>query len=246
MTCAGGLPVQRSVFTIDTYIVDMTILLSYRVMNARQYEPMHHLITEAQSLCRALTRAQVRVNAPLLAHQRAPLAALEQTGPQTVPQIARRYGTSRQNIQILANRFAKAGLVAFIQNPEHRTSFRIQLTDQGRHLLNESQNFERQLLAGILPALKDTAVTAAAELLRRVREQVEAAEVRRRITDASIQDSASSPRLRSKPPQGRSQVLRKPPRNPEDELSAKVGPLRETRPRNIVPSEMTELPVNLL
>src|SRR6184192_1276169 len=50
------------------------------------------------------------------------LRALSEQGTQTVPQIARLRGTSRQNIQILVNRLASQGLVEFSSNPAHKRS----------------------------------------------------------------------------------------------------------------------------
>lgn len=50
-------------------------------------------------------------------------------GSLTVPQIGRRLGVTRQNIQRLANELAADGIVVFADNPDHRTSPLVQLTD---------------------------------------------------------------------------------------------------------------------
>ena len=53
-------------------------------------------------------------------------------GPQTVPQLARARPVSRQRIQQIANEAAVEGLIEFINNPAHKKSKLMQLTDLGR------------------------------------------------------------------------------------------------------------------
>jgi DNA-binding MarR family transcriptional regulator len=52
-------------------------------------------------------------------------------GPLTVPQIAKMRPTSRQRMQRLANELAAEGLVEFIDNPKHRRSKLVRLTQKG-------------------------------------------------------------------------------------------------------------------
>lgn len=54
----------------------------------------------------------------------------------TVPQIARRLGVSRQNVQRVANDLAAAGMAAFRQNPDHKSSPLLELTPAGRRALD--------------------------------------------------------------------------------------------------------------
>lgn len=49
----------------------------------------------------------------------------------TVPQIARRMGLTRQGVQRIANQLARDGLVEFVENPDHRGSPILRLTDAG-------------------------------------------------------------------------------------------------------------------
>ena len=58
------------------------------------------------------------------------------TGPLTVPQIARRLGVSRQNVQRVANDLAAAGMATFGQNPDHKSSPLLDLTPAGRSALD--------------------------------------------------------------------------------------------------------------
>jgi len=49
----------------------------------------------------------------------------------TVPQIARRLGVSRQNVQRIAETLVREGFARFTANPDHRTSLYLVATEQG-------------------------------------------------------------------------------------------------------------------
>ena len=49
----------------------------------------------------------------------------------TVPQIARRMGLTRQAVQRIANQLVDDGLATFVENPDHRGSPILRLTDEG-------------------------------------------------------------------------------------------------------------------
>lgn len=55
--------------------------------------------------------------------------------PQSVPQIARRLGVTRQAVQRLANLLVRERLATFAQNPDHRASPHLVLTERGRAAL---------------------------------------------------------------------------------------------------------------
>ena len=65
------------------------------------------------------------------------LNSLATQGPQTVPTLARARPVSRQHIQQIANEAAAQGLVAFVDNPRHRRSKLVALTDEGRAVYAE-------------------------------------------------------------------------------------------------------------
>src|SRR3979411_1518378 len=50
-------------------------------------------------------------------------------GPLTVPQIARRMGLTRQAVQASVNRLLTEGLIEAVENPDHRRSPLIRITD---------------------------------------------------------------------------------------------------------------------
>ena len=51
--------------------------------------------------------------------------------PFTVAQASRRLGLARQGVQRIANELTEAGLTQFQENPDHKTSPMLSLTDQG-------------------------------------------------------------------------------------------------------------------
>ena len=57
--------------------------------------------------------------------------------PRTVPQIARRLGVSRQNVQRIADALVGEGAAAFAPNPDHRGSPYLLLSPRGRAALAE-------------------------------------------------------------------------------------------------------------
>jgi DNA-binding MarR family transcriptional regulator len=56
--------------------------------------------------------------------------------PLTVSQAARRIGNTRQSVQRQANEMIKDGLVHYTDNPDHRRSPRVCLTQKGIEILN--------------------------------------------------------------------------------------------------------------
>lgn len=57
--------------------------------------------------------------------------------PKTVPQIARRLGVTRQNVQRIADRLVQERFATFEDNPDHRGSPHLLLTPSGRAVLEQ-------------------------------------------------------------------------------------------------------------
>src|SRR5258708_7718461 len=99
---------------------------------------LNQLLLEVNALAHQLRRTDFRLQQEgqgLLAPGRAVPQVLSDEGPQTVPAIAAKQNASRQNVQIIANRFAEQGLVEFKTNPAHKKSDLLQITDKGRQVL---------------------------------------------------------------------------------------------------------------
>jgi DNA-binding MarR family transcriptional regulator len=98
------------------------------------------------------------------AARRGVLLSLHAGGPQTVPQIANSRPVSRQHVQVVVNGLLEDHLVERVQNPAHRRSHLIRLTDAGRASV-------RQLLA------REAAVFAELDLQASASDLAHAAEV---------------------------------------------------------------------
>jgi DNA-binding MarR family transcriptional regulator len=104
------------------------------------------------------------------------LQNLARFGRQTVPQIARGRSSSRQNIQVLVNRLESGGWVELGENPAHKRSDLIQLTERGEDLLAAANEREAAFLAGLLTHTKEAEVLSAGKLLSRLRALLEGRE----------------------------------------------------------------------
>jgi len=67
--------------------------------------------------------------------------------PQTVASIARNLGLSRQSVQQTVNRLEKQEIVEFTENPSHRTSQLVSLTDRGREVMEILRDRQTRLTA---------------------------------------------------------------------------------------------------
>ena len=105
---------------------------------------------------------------PLLLAARAVLQLLRESGPQTVPALARSRNTTRQNIQIIVDRLNRLGCVNVTANPKHKRSSLVELTDQGRAVLATSEGHEGRTLEALAARLSPDEAVRAIEILHRV------------------------------------------------------------------------------
>lgn len=82
----------------------------------------------------------------LTAADRAVLEFLYPDRQLTVPGIARRYQVSRQHIQATANHLLDIGLIRRQENPRHKRSVLLRLSELGREAFAEIRRNEAQLL----------------------------------------------------------------------------------------------------
>lgn len=89
-------------------------------------------------------------------------------GDWTVPMIGDRLGTSRQAVQRIANELDDDGLAHFVDNPRHRRSQFLRITDDGHRVLEAIGARARANNAALLnegPAIDVLAVRAALQNL---------------------------------------------------------------------------------
>ncbi len=80
------------------------------------------------------------------ASMRAVMESLAEDGGQTVPQIARVKGVSRQHIQVNVDELVDSALVVLRDNPGHRRSLFVTLTKKGQTVFKEMRHREMKLL----------------------------------------------------------------------------------------------------
>jgi hypothetical protein len=143
--------------------------------------------------------------------------------PMTVPQLARRRGTSRQSMQVLVDRLVRNGWVEFVANPDHQRS-------------QSSSQDEAAWLAGLLPRWSERSLRASIGQLRRIRALLLGGNGRAWTADAS---GGSAPVKPSTPERSRTTQA---PRQPTGGVSPSwSGP--EPGDESV---GMTSLPVTLL
>ena|SRR5947209_10133751 len=190
------------------------------------------LLAEVIALGIGLRRVSARRQnqGALAAGERSVLDILERFGPQTVPQMARLRCTSRQNIQILANRLLANGLVRLTSNPAHKRSVLVTLTNRGREMVAKSAQQESEYLRSLAAGVPNSKISMATEVLGEIR--------------ALLAGTAGS--TRKLETRIRRRVVRRGPKGSEKQF------VTTTAETNIVSSpsepdfEPGELPVNLL
>ncbi len=101
------------------------------------------------------------------------LVTLSRTGPLTVAQIARGRREPRQRVQPLVNALVREGALAYVANPAHKRSPLVKLTPRGEKTVRHIVELESTLRARLKIDVPGQAMTAAADVLRRVRALLE-------------------------------------------------------------------------
>ena len=128
---------------------------------------LHHLVWMSRPLMQA---AEVCVEAGLegtglTVRMRAVLEILHRHGAQTVPDIANKLEINRQYVQVMCNEVLAAGFVEQRENPRHKRSTLLTLTDTGRDLIKEIISREMMLLDEIGSALQADDISKALEVV---------------------------------------------------------------------------------
>jgi DNA-binding MarR family transcriptional regulator len=100
------------------------------------------------------------------------LQLLLHEGPQTVPRIGRARSTSRQNTQVLVNRMVAEKWVELTENPAHKRSALVRLTEKGRQLAESAVEREVGLHRLVIPQVTADDLEKTTALLARLREVI--------------------------------------------------------------------------
>lgn len=101
----------------------------------------------------------------ITAAMRAVIEAVSGNEDLTVPEIARQKRVSRQNIQVIVDGLVAAGLLGLAENPAHKRSPLVRLTDRGRETFREMRRRERSALKAIAQGLEPAAVATTRQTL---------------------------------------------------------------------------------
>jgi DNA-binding MarR family transcriptional regulator len=88
--------------------------------------------------------------------------------PLTVPQIARRLGVTRQNVQRIADLLVKENWAKFQSNPDHRASPLLVLTERGEAALEKLTKAATSSHTALAQRLSATEIETAHQALRRL------------------------------------------------------------------------------
>jgi DNA-binding MarR family transcriptional regulator len=94
--------------------------------------------------------------------------------PLTVPQIARRMGLTRQSVQASVNRLLGEALVEADENPDHRRSPLIRLTELGGGKYAALQRRQVSWINELAAGLKASELATAARVLRELSDRLNA------------------------------------------------------------------------
>lgn len=134
-------------------------------------EQLEQLLTEINALAIGVKRAALsRERRRLPPAARGVLQLLQRHGPMSVPALALARGTSRQNIQIIANRLTKAGWAITTSNPAHKRSDLVCITVPGSSMLESGRAAHAELLETLRSATSQREVISSLELMQRLRE----------------------------------------------------------------------------
>lgn len=135
-------------------------------------ETLEALFTATVSLFHTLTAAaeDLHQQGNFTAGKRGLLLGLYRLGPQTVPQMARARPVSRQYIQMLTDRLAKEGLLEFVDNPVHKRSWLVRLTEKGKSSIVAMLAREAGVLKELPVPVSEQDILTATAVLRSFRE----------------------------------------------------------------------------
>ncbi len=105
----------------------------------------------------------------ITAAMRAVVEFLNNEGQATVPQIAKAKNVSRQNIQQLSDQLVEKDVIEYVDNPDHKRSKFLRLTQHGLEIFAQISERETFALRDIAVTLEDQDVKNATAMLRQLR-----------------------------------------------------------------------------
>lgn len=132
------------------------------------HPPIYELILDIRSAFRALRAFSDRMNEArgITAARRAVMEYLADHGAATVPQIAEAKSVSRQHIQTNADELVSRDLAEWVDNPAHRRSRLLRLSEHGAEVFAEIRREEAAYLDRLGKELDSGSFHAGSKALR--------------------------------------------------------------------------------
>jgi DNA-binding MarR family transcriptional regulator len=108
----------------------------------------------------------------LSAADRAVMEFLYPSTQLSVPDIARRYQVSRQHVQVTVNNLLQRGLLRSVDNPKHKRSRLIRLSELGRESFAEIQRNEETVVRELFADIPEKALSATLHTLQSLHEKL--------------------------------------------------------------------------
>ena len=137
-------------------------------MNGKQQQQFYDLALAVRRLFHLLGHSASTLHGDLgiSGGMRAVLESVIESGPQTVPDMARARPVSRQHIQMLVNGLLDAGCVAYLENPAHKRSRLVSPTENGREIYELMRERERDAFRTLTVELSAEDMETATAVLR--------------------------------------------------------------------------------
>ena len=136
---------------------------------------MHGLFTEIYQLYSVLSERidDVHEQAGMRTSQVRLASTLARFERATVPDLAFAMNVSRQYVRVAINELSEDGLVAFMDNPRHRRSKLLELTERGQRKLKEVKAKESAIIQRSFPDVDAGMVKNASEALQNIRSRLD-------------------------------------------------------------------------
>ena len=135
----------------------------------------HDLFREVFKLHASLSAVMdgVHEQAGMSTAQHKIIRTLEEMGPVTVPEMAASLGVSRQFVQTVCNHLFAMELLEFKDNPRHKRSRLVLLTERGRAAFQQARQNENQTIEESLKGIDAQKAIEAYKFLKQIRRAVQ-------------------------------------------------------------------------
>lgn len=143
-------------------------------MTPNHRSPIYDLIVEIRGAFNDLKALSDHMNADLdiTAAARAVMEFLYTNGPNTVPRIAAQKNVSRQHVQLLADALVEKSLAHYVDNPQHKRSKLVELTQDGHQMFDQIATREAKGLQALETRFQAEDVALATKTLRTLRQVI--------------------------------------------------------------------------